>query len=280
MRIVSWATRVSYRAVTTSSKPSFKSFLEVERKFHPSTALTHYLSSIPEYVDHKSCTNFDSGISHELKALRLPDRLIRDTYFDIHDQLFDRGIWIRRRQERAVLRHNPTMTLPGVLREHWESKVRLDGEYNRSIFQEVIGKNEVFGLIIDAVPGAMPQDLKTTTDLETHRRSWNLYDDDISFHFQIVQDSVTRIRQNNDHCRYTYEFKHEVGEVELSAEVVGGVNEEDHKRLRKDKAEEMDRVLNTFMLRHTKLIPTEPRVLGKLSAYFCWKKIVEATVSR
>lgn len=268
-----------------SKRPALVSHIEVERKFQPTSQLKLRLrlEGKVEQCNHglPKVENVPGGETYPqsvLRFLRLPDKLIRDTYYDLNDQLASKGIWIRSRN-CAVPNSD---ALPVISRRYsakLEAKVRLEGDYANSQFHEIEGESNIRLLLGKHLPGVKMEDLSIMAGLETHRKSWIVHQLGESTLKQeveetsrtdevfIVLDGVTEPHA----CRnVTLPFKHQVGEVEMTREVVGGTDEQDHESMRRKEAERMDLLIEEFMIRHSDLFPRSPKPKGKLSAYFEW----------
>jgi hypothetical protein len=144
---------------------------------------------------------------------------------------------------------------------------------------EVEGEPGVAGVLEKSMPGTKLDDLEVIADLETYRRSWKirkpagqcLLGHPLSsleqVHTGLVLDTVTA---PNHTVGGEEPFAHEVGEVELTATVVGGATEENHGRRREEASRWMYYQLCEFLARQTTLFPPSAKA-GKLSAYFAWK---------
>ncbi|KAJ1324529.1 thiamine-triphosphatase [Microdochium nivale] len=165
--------RVSTQPADSSTKPM--PVVEVERKFAPSDTLLRLLHS-------------GDGCA-KLGARRLDDELIRDTYYDLEDQLGSRGIWVRRRRSWKVptgLRAGLSFwsvhslrpyTLPSGMawgEDLLEAKIRLGGDVNNSRFHEITGLQEITDHLKTLIPGFVLDNLAAIVDLQTYRMSWSV----------------------------------------------------------------------------------------------------------
>lgn len=93
----------------------------------------------------------------------------------------------------------------------------------------------------------------------------------------IVLDKVAAIPQSE--AEKSHPLVHEIGEVEAGALIeLSGDLEEDEK-LKREMLATMDTMIEKFM-KDGELFPIEPAPVGKLSAYFEWKKMVEKGETR
>ncbi|OQV08696.1 CYTH domain-containing protein [Cladophialophora immunda] len=197
-------------------------WLEVERKF---AAL-------------KCCPlRFDSGNPPFLSLTDLGCWKFHDTYYDLNDQLWMKGTWLRQRDGK------------------WQMKIRRGGTYINSQSEEVsdldtisahiksltgrdYGSSQLFGLSHFA-------------SFSTFRRVW-IADSD----FKIVLDQT--------------DFGHTVGEVELEAQV--DVQDGDEVQM---VTSAMDKRIAAFLQHYVWAFSSETPV-GKLSAYFAHRSLERA----
>jgi hypothetical protein len=253
----------------------FVSKIEVERKFEPTALLKSFLGkSTPNQHLKIPRTNtlLQSGCAPGLTLIRLPSRIIRDRYLDDGDILSNKGVWIRYRESRTSLEHESTKGTGNQDEGEWEAKLRLAGDYVDSQFCEVYGLANVERILRKHMPGACVNDLPAKIDIHTARQTWKVALDDAGR--SNVQSTELRIDLDvatvPDHpVGKSGPFRHEVGEVEATTEVVGGSSKDEHDMLRRRKAEEIHRMLQDFMKQHANLFG--PPTLGKLSAFFGWK---------
>lgn len=214
---------------------------------------------------------YDYDQSKLLTCLRKPDKLVKDTYLDLDGRLVKAGVWVRRREERKV----PTSCseLAFSSREGvgtWEAKIRLSGDLVDSQFEEIEGQDAVLALLLQHLPGGTLQDLEPTAVLTTQRSTWEVREagDPESGTINVVLNSVTGCLPDGSNSDT---FRHDVGEVELTMDNAGGEGG-DYEERKQQAVDGMRRALDLFMRRHSKLFPSEPAPVGKLSAYFRWKR--------
>ncbi|PTB43890.1 uncharacterized protein TrAFT101_002454 [Trichoderma asperellum] len=193
--------------------------LEVERKFRSLAVreLTQY-----------------GGLPHFKSLQRLPDQIIRDSYYDKSNILSSVGAWIRNRDGE------------------WQAKIRKGGNFTNSRFEELSSIEDIAAYIkrttgIDAGE-AIDFGLQATATFSTRRETW-VADDE----FHVVLD--------------TMDFGHQVGEIELQKTLVGedgGVPTEQQKQ---NEMQIMDDRIVSFMETYSwAFSPGDPK--GKLTAYF------------
>ncbi|KAK5122576.1 hypothetical protein LTR85_003839 [Meristemomyces frigidus] len=244
------------------SQPTIK--LEVERKFVPPTYLASSLG----------CEH-DDNISPLLTRSQNPSKIIRDTYFDLDGRLSKNGVWLRRREELTVPSDTSAALFPYPQDAIWQAKVRLGGDFVDSQFEEAEGESAAEAILSQHIPGTKLPDLLPTADLNTFRRTWDVRDHEsltwpaCTYEMRVVLDIVS---EKAESVRQTGVFWHQIGEVEVTADVEKGVS----KIYKQTNLESMRRVQREFMLRHGKLFPEEPAPAGKLSAYFKWKETAAA----
>ena len=156
--------------------------------------------------------------------------------------------------------------------QEWEAKIRLDGDYTESAFEELEGEVSVQSLLQNNVPGMQLEHLSVTVDLSTHRKTWVITeskDDNVQQHDEI--------RVDLDETRFGSaakdQFIHEVGELELTRdmEVVEAEAKAKSVHARIEARTAMKKTLDEFVARHAALFVCSPKPKGKLSAYFEWK---------
>ncbi|KAI4233710.1 MAG: hypothetical protein LQ352_008226 [Teloschistes flavicans] len=115
-----------------------------------------------------------------------------DTYLDHRDILSSNGIWVRRRQRDA---------LDG--RDVMEAKVRINGDYSRSTFDEITDRQGIYEVIRPHVPHLEPSASNLGLDILAHFTTvrWSF----------LANDKFTIVLDESD-------FGHSIGEVELMAE--------------------------------------------------------------
>ena len=120
--------------------PHFSSTAEVERKFLPTALLKMYLNSGTKPLNSLRFGEGESKICKDAAAplnfYRLPDKRIRDTYFDSDDQLSNKGIWVRSRTSQTIRSEDFPLVSTGEPSKDWEAKVRIAGDYADSQFVE------------------------------------------------------------------------------------------------------------------------------------------------
>jgi thiamine-triphosphatase len=153
----------------------------------------------------------------------------------------------------------------------WEAKVRQAGGFVNSQFAEYKGFEDVDALVREAFGGRIEGQflycLHRMAEFSTTRQKWDIEG------FEIVVDET--------------DFGHTVGEVELCDRVERQPEEsdEDHKRNIRAMGMMMDMRMERFMKDHRQVFPalpsgTHPKPVGKLSAYFAWKKKMEKREER
>ena len=262
-----------------SSPPAFASHLEVERKFQPTASLKAYLhgngKDLESFMLHNELPTPRSYYDQTLSFVRLPDKLICDAYFDLDGVLASKGIWVRNRTSRAV--GNEDLPLVAVSKEvsNLEAKVRLAGDYADSQFLELEGESSIRDLLQQRVPETRLEGLKISADLKTHRKTWIIHETpkwqnaERKPEIRIDLDDVTTsIAPSNGYVG----LKHEVGELEMTTEVIGGADEAEHMKTRLRVSADMHMALQEFMTRHKTLFTSTVKPKGKLEAYFDWQK--------
>lgn len=155
-----------------------KRLLEVERKFR---------------CDLNTITLLQRSHSRVFKSLKhLGSQRFTDTYLDHRDILSSNGIWVRRRQRDA---------LDG--RDVMEAKVRINGDYSRSTFDEITDRQGIYEVIRPHVPHLEPSASNLGLDILAHFTTvrWSF----------LANDKFTIVLDESD-------FGHSIGEVELMAE--------------------------------------------------------------
>lgn len=192
-----------------------KRLLEVERKFHFDR--WGIMWRLPPFAQ----------MFKSIKQLKIQQ--FTDTYFDHREVLSSNGIWVRRRQDCSGT-------------DLVEAKVRVNGHYHRSTFDETTDGERIHELIQphfpNLKPGAMGFGLDILAQFATLRRSF------------LANNKFTVVLDEAD-------FDHSVGEVELMAE---------------DEAEAHEQI-DRFMQEHSRFFGMPPfgmgdtKPAGKLSAY-------------
>jgi hypothetical protein len=250
----------------------FVSKIEVERKFQPTACLKSILeeSNSNEHLQMpRNKTQQQAWVASGLILERLPGRRIRDRYLDDGNVLSSKGVWIRFR--RTSLDDESAKGTGEQSEGEWEAKLRLAGDYMDSHFCEVHGLANVEKILREHIPGASVANLPVMVDIHTARQTWKMALEDAA---QSI-GQITELRIDLDVATVPDHpvgrlgpFRHEVGEVEATTEVVGGHDKDEHDMLRRRKAEEMNRMLQDLM-KDVDLFG--PPTLGKLSAFFKWK---------
>jgi thiamine-triphosphatase len=148
----------------------------------------------------------------------------------------------------------------------WEAKARQAGGFVNSQFAEYKGFEDVDALVQEAfggrIEGQFLYSLHRIAEFSTRREKWDIAG------FEVVVDET--------------DFGHTVGEVELCEWVERQPEESDenHKRNIRAMGMMMDMRIEPFMKEHRQVFPplpsgTHPKPVGKLSAYFAWKKKME-----
>lgn len=165
-------------------------------------------------------------------------RSFEDIYYDRNEILSSHGVWVRQRSGR------------------WQAKVRLGGDYTNSQFRELSKPHEIAQMIrkynLDADSPSNDFGLQKSAQYTTIRETWKADN-----RFEIVLD--------------TTDFGHSVGEVELQQETETSGDGELPVAVRQAVAKEMDHQIEAFMQQYSwAFSPGKP--VGKLSAYFAWKR--------
>ncbi|KAI1089826.1 hypothetical protein F5B19DRAFT_465628 [Rostrohypoxylon terebratum] len=256
---------------TTAALKRIASNVEVERKFNRGPKFTSL---------------FTHNIGQLQKAPFVvrdhPGQLIRDTYYDTEDGHLDKmGVYVRQRSVRPLSSLNPTQHNNGAgdrADSEWNAKVRIGGHYSNSQFIEYDGRANVTREV-QRIKGekAKLEDLKVVSDLNTRRSEWeitHLADGKApkSKMTVVIDDVVEAQGGTGEDGTDRAGFSHIVGEVEFFQELVTeDKNEEEHAALRKEVGGKLMKELEEFMLAHPDLFSTDPKPIGKLSAYETWK---------
>ena len=169
-------------------------------------------------------------------------RRFEDIYYDRNQILSSKGIWVRKRNKQ------------------WQAKVRQNGDFTKSQFEEVAEADEISQIIKDMDLGAHTASsnfgLEEIARYTTFREIWRADNK-----FEIVLDTTN--------------FEHTVGEVELQQTVtLDDDSAGDGSRFaRQAMMANMDQELEEFMSYYSWAFPSDKPV-GKLSAYFAWKEMV------
>ncbi|KAJ2996949.1 hypothetical protein NUW58_g801 [Xylaria curta] len=264
--------------------------VEVERKFNPGPGFASLFSIngwVKPQARYRDSDSNQGGSS--FTALRQPEELIRDTYYDTHDgQLSKLGLWVRRRyihvtllglkrdqDNQAAYEHVSSPTEDSCKEAHWNAKLRLGGNLNNTQFAEFDGKKNVSDEVLRITSKMTTlEDLQVVSDLQTRRTSWEVTQlkDGVkpSAKMTIVMDKVTEAGASEDESSESA-FTHTVGEVELFQELVTeDMDDAGHEVHRKEVAAQRMEELEEFMLANPGLFATTPKPVGKLTAYDLW----------
>ncbi|KAK3053004.1 hypothetical protein LTR09_006068 [Extremus antarcticus] len=257
------------RYLTTGAN-SMASHLEVEHKFLPTANLKAHLAGNTSNVHHQLSPKFE----------RLPSRMMRDIYYDCEDQLSKAGIWIRRRETRTARSCGFPPIFEGSVVTQWEAKLKLAGDYLESQIVEVEGLANVQNVLQGQMPGTFLSNLEVLADLDTLRQSWTIHEAAAicTVLNSSPQDGEPSICMDLDMITApSYDmpgikpFQHEVGEIELVGEVVGGDSEVEDEKKRLEASARMHMRLQEFVSSYPALFP-RTQVQGKLSAFFVWQE--------
>ncbi|KAJ8133174.1 hypothetical protein O1611_g449 [Lasiodiplodia mahajangana] len=269
--------------------------VEVERKFNPGPKFASlFLNNNPAKPQTQSREAYGKLEAWPFTVLRLPGQLIRDIYYDTHDDELCRlrGLWVRQRQV-SVLPHSPFQLenypsggvsgdcakLPAMDhsdKAQWNAKLRVGGHFNNSQFVEFDGKENVSAEILRASEMKTKlEDLQVTVDLQTRRQSWEVTQlangATPSAKMTVVMDEVTEADASAAGPEEST-FLHTIGEVELFQQLVTEDKEDaEHELYRKEVAAQRMAELKEFVLENPDLFSTTPKPIGKLSAYEAWK---------
>lgn len=170
----------------------------------------------------------------------------KDIYFDRDRMLSTNGVWMRERNGR------------------WEAKSRLDGDYINSTFNELSERQDIEAIIkkycSQADVASHNFGLQEIAQFTTTRDTWKADD-----RFKIILDDT--------------DFGHSVGEVELVAAIKTTSDDQSLEALQKSVTKKMHSDIDNFMKRYPWAFPVE-EPLGKLSAYFAWKRGMADELSR
>lgn len=168
----------------------------------------------------------------------LGQRIFEDIYYDCNETLSSYGVWVRQRSGR------------------WQAKVRQGGDYANSQFLELSEPQDIIQMIrkfnLDAESSSKDFGLLKSAQYTTTRDTWK--GDNM---FEIVVD--------------TTDFGHSVGEVELQEVTESDGDQELPVAVRQAMAKDMDCQIEAFMRQYSWAFPPGKPV-GKLSAYFAWKR--------
>ena len=272
--------RARYRGTSTAlmtPKSLLKSCVEVERKFLPTSYLHEVLQKAEQDSAHaEGCLVRDKIQDPSILPTRLfllSKKAIRDTYYDLDGQLETRGIWIRYRTSRTVENTSLSTLSSNTESSELEAKVRLSGDYTDSQFLELQEKAAIQKLIEECIPDATLESLDITADFETFRQTYGVCEvsSDTTNAEPEIRVDLDEVTSSKSSFHKRADFKHFIGELEMTKEVLGGADEGEHKELRLKAAASMQKRLDQFMMRHCKLFPSSPRPKGKLEVFFDWK---------
>ncbi|XDG06255.1 hypothetical protein ABKA04_005870 [Annulohypoxylon sp. FPYF3050] len=255
---------------TAAALKRITSNVEVERKFNPGTKFASLFTNNPGHLEKAPFT------------LHMhPGQLIRDTYYDTIDGHLEKmGVWVRQRSI-SPLSLNPTGSTDGMADRagsEWNAKVRIGGHYNNSQFIEYDGLSDVTREVQRVSDAKIElKDLLITSDLNTRRTEWEITklagDKAPSAQMTVVIDDIVEAQPKTGEDGIDAPvFNHIVGEVEFFEELVTeDKGEAEHKALSKEIGAQRMKELEDFMTAHPELFSTEPKPVGKLSAYEAWK---------
>ncbi|KAI1409330.1 hypothetical protein F5Y13DRAFT_170191 [Hypoxylon sp. FL1857] len=249
--------------------------VEVERKFNPGSKFTSLLASYTLTSLQGQPQGSANRRGLPFAVINQPGQLIRDTYYDTQEShLCALGLWIRQRTVNTLPLGPDQATADRKGDAEWNAKVRLGGNFGNSQFAEYDGKAKVAEEVLRITNSKMRlEDLQVASDLLTRRTGWKvvrLADGTApEAEMTIVVDEVTEADGDKDEKSA---FKHTIGEVELFQEVVTDEKDkEEHEAYRKEISAQMMGELEEFMLAHPDLFSTNPKPIGKLSAYDTWR---------
>lgn len=178
------------------------------------------------------------------EILRTP-QFRRHIYYDRDESLFSNGIRVRKRSG------------------HWQAKIRRGADYTNSQFGELSDPEDIAWLIrkfnSNASTSSKDFGLESVAQYTTLRDAWKADDK-----FEIVLD--------------TTDFGHCVGEVELQHMTEIDGDRASPIAMRQALGKEMDCQIEAFMQHYSWAFPSGKPV-GKLSAYFDWKRGVNSPIS-
>lgn len=228
-------------------------YLESERKFNVTNVLRASLARGEIIQGHQ--------------FTKAANTTFQDKYYDIGGRFQSHGIWIRRRTEILHLAHVG----------EWEAKVTvgLASNFTNSSFEEVSGEKDVLHAIKLHIPRfskfglQLLGDQEMTAAISTKREVWSSVAD---ANLQIVIDTVAAIPQTSEQGYLP--FEHVVGEVEYTKTQQLYDISEVNQSIKEREVARMDALVE-HVTRDQELFPTQPKPIGKLSAYFEWKKNFE-----
>ncbi|KAL7917212.1 CYTH-like domain-containing protein [Trichoderma austrokoningii] len=193
--------------------------LEVERKFRS--------LAVRELTQH-------GGLPHFKSLQRLPQKIIRDSYYDKSNALSAAGAWIRNRDGE------------------WQAKISKGGNYTNSRFEELNSVDDIAAYIkrTTGVDGgaAVNFGLHPIATFSTTRETW-VADDE----FHVVLD--------------TMDFGHQVGEIELQKTLAGKNGGAPTEQEKQAEMQIMDERIVAFMKTYAWAFASGASK-GKLTAYF------------
>lgn len=123
--------------------------------------------------------------------------------------------------------------------------------------------------------GDKSEELATSAELETYRKTYIVTKpfeyqrfDKSQYEIRIVIDEVSAPAE----AHKADKFYHQVGEVELTKDVVGGETDDEHKAIREEEVKSMKAHMDEFLFWNSGVFPTEPAPKGKLQAFREWKE--------
>ncbi|KAI0467830.1 hypothetical protein F4859DRAFT_524979 [Xylaria cf. heliscus] len=272
------------------------SSVEVERKFNPGPKFASVFLKDGKTKQQAQCHKlYDHQNGSSFTIIGQPGELIRDTYYDTHDdQLCKLGLWVRQRHihilpfnpSRLERDHDGNVATERVLpfptedsrKGQWNAKLRIGGNFSNTQFIEVEGKKKVSEEVLRITETRMKlEDLQVVSDLQTRRLSWEVTQlangTAPSAKMTIVLDKVTEAEAEASHNGSDESaFIHTIGEVELFEEFVT-VDKDNagHEMHRKEVAARRMDELKKLMQENSDLFVTTPEPIGKLTAYDTWR---------
>ncbi|KFA80411.1 hypothetical protein S40288_11424 [Stachybotrys chartarum IBT 40288] len=262
--------------------------IEVERKFNPgsnfwsvfSPRLVRLSRGGGKQVQQQGSVDRPQGPC--FTVISQPPELIQDTYYDTVDgDLAKLCLWVRQRRAQSEPNQEPkaageqplALATGSKPKPKWNAKLRLAGHFNNSQFAELYGKTNVSNEVPRVTDSAMKlEDLRVFANLQTRRSTWEvtqLPDGTApSAKMTVVMDEVTEAHPS-EHDKPA--FSHTVGEVELFQSVTTERKDSsEHDAYRKEVSARRMEELEGFMRAYPAVFSTNPKPLGKLSAYDVW----------
>ena len=245
------------------------SHLEVESKFNVTQRLISIVKDVKEHRE-----SIYSPIDSATGALRISDYRnlsLTDDYFDRQNQLEAKGIWIRKRTKRAAhsktWKERATNELPSG---KWEAKVRSGGDYVVSSMIEFEGKEKVMELWAEHFGNGDILEEDMVASIHTDRDIFRLEETPLPERWNIcaVIDHCSSPVAMGSLLYRKHPYSHVIGEVEFSEPIRGNGKDQQDDKLRTIAETQMNASLEAFMKRYSSLFPTQPKPVGKLSAYF------------